>query len=282
MPHRPVSAARLQMISLTIASAAGVLGSVAIDYIMRDLGAEVLVVGACTAALSYAMARVVVGAAKTPKVAVLLCLGLTVVAAVLNSPLSFVAVGLVDHGAFEGVGLFEGVLASLVVGAFITVPLGLCFAVPNMVLIGVTHRASRDPSREASEQTLRACGVWLTIVGGGAAASSAGLYSTLDPGQGVATALTLASLALCVVGAFAGLLAHVLVQRRRRWLGRVRAGLVPGWSLVPADELLACLGHLRPLISSELPPKSVLVRRSEGPGPGAYRRGERLDPVALV
>jgi hypothetical protein len=284
MRSRLAAMIQLELSPVTIAAASAVMGSIAIGYLMQDLGVGVVAVGACTAALSYAATRAATSLARARTQAVLLCLGFTVAAAVLNSPISFVVVGLFDdHYRTPGLAdLFGGALLALVVGLCLTIPLGVAFSLPFMVLVGATHRSSRDSSPEGVDRTLRTCGIWLTVVGAGCAAAASGLSSTLGSGPGVSQGLVYASVGLATLGAIAAVVAHGLIAARRAWVARVRAGLVPGWALVSADEVMAELEHLPTLLASSTAPRDVLVRRGPGAGPGAYRRGEGLDPVALV
>lgn len=273
---------QLLAITLTIGLAGAVMGGHTISHIIPFFESEVLGVGLCTAILSAAMAWFVVRGASTGKKAASACFGATVIAAVTNSPLSFMVVFLSGNNSFDFIGLMGGMVAATIVGAFITVPLGIGFAVPYTILVGMTHRFSRDRSYEAFEWTLLVCGIWLAGVGLFCAISGIALLSDLSFMNAMTSPITLLALSLEIFGVVVLGYAGCRLFIRRRWVARLRLGEVSGLCLVAIDEIMARTDHIRPLLTTNSSPAAVVVRRRQGVANGAYRTGELFEPVALL
>lgn len=283
MGDQTVHGTSLRLVSATIALAAVPMGATAMSIILPELRWKVLLVGVCTAVLSVMVARSALRKADNPKFAALLSLAFAVVAAILNSPMSFVAacVATVEPEALLFVPV--GIVFATVFGSVFAVPLGVIFGAVYATLVGPVYSSCHDPALEAPDRTLRTCGLWLGLVG--VACYLIG-RSSLAGGIGVSMVMAFIqtiSLALAVVGFAAAAFGQEQLLTRRNWLHRVRFGLVPDWEIIELDGLSEkTLSPLRPLLSSGSAPRSVLVRRRPGVGKGAYRTGDQIEPVALV
>lgn len=282
MQHHDIQPLQLRLVASVIALGGFLMGTNAIGHIMmNDLELKILIVGLCTAALSSAAATLTLRLATTTRAVIAAGLSFTVVAAIANSPLSFVMVSLFQHSPALGTGEIVGVaITSTFIGMFITIPLGLLFSALYVPTLVATFRAVRDRSRESLGLVLRALGVFVMVVGGCCAVSSLLLADDHDL-KALSAPLVYIELSFAALGLATTLAAHLSLWSRRRWFERVLFDRVPGWNVVSLDELTVT-SDLRPLFAGIDRIEGVLVRRVEGPAAGAYRTGDRLEPVALV
>lgn len=284
MGSTPLREGPFKLVMATVAIAAVPMGATAIATLFPELGWRVLVVGLCTAALSVIVVRHALRRAECGSLAAGICFGFSVIAAVLNAPLSFVATGL-SMGEPEAVVVLPvGVLFATFFGAVITVPLGLLFGALFSTLVGGVHHLVHSEAIEAEDLTVRNSGLWLSAMG---AACFLVLHTGVSAefmGRSVFNVLELIVLGMTVIGATVGSLAHLRLGARRFWLLRVRAGLEPGWEIRPVADLdasrLSGLSLLTHSSSDEW--FEVLVRHRPDTGAGVYRKGAHFEPIALL
>jgi hypothetical protein len=259
-------------------------GSIAIAPILGELEWRVLLVGLCTSVLSVWVIRNALrrGSAH-PGAATAACFGFSMLAAVLNAPLSLTAVGF-SLGEPEAVLILPAaVIFATLFGMVITVPLGLLFATAYAILVTLTHRACTHRSTEGRDVALRTSGIWLVAVNllslvVLSEATTARFASTF-----VFAFLTGACAVSLVVGTVAVLWAHINLWRRRNWLGRVMRGRVDGWAVVSLTDLdEQSMAELPTLLLEDVIPTGVLMHRGLDVGGGAYRQSETYEPVSLI
>lgn len=283
MRSRKVHETSLRVVSFTVALAAIPMGATAMSSFLPELGWKVLLVGVCSAVLSVAAVRSALRRADSPKFAALLVFAFTIVAAILNSPLSFSAVCIATVEPEALLFIPVGFVFATVFGSVFAVPLGVIFGATFSVLAVSVYRSCHDPALEAPEQTLRSCGAWLFLVGSSCYLVSRMFHSgtALDPM--VVSGVQTLSTSIAIVGAAASAFAHEALWTRRCWLRQVRLGLRPGWDVVELDGFTQeSLKSLQPLLSSTQPLRHVLVRRRPGIERGAYRTGDQIEPIAKV
>ena len=177
----------------------------------------------------------------------------------------------------EGIlgGIVGGGFLSLVVGAFIAVPLGLVYALGAAYPIQLLVKLQHAPTLDARARVIRAVGV-VTLASGAASALLA--QPLADAPQGVALAGVLAALA--VAGGVAMTAAHLQIARHARFLARVREGAERDWAVVPLPETET--PKLARALVGTAPDAALLVRLiDETPG-GAYRATPLHVPWATV
>lgn len=283
MGTQTVHRTSLRLVSATIALAAIPMGATAMSLILPELRLKVMLVGVCTAVLSVMVVRSALRKADSPRFAALLTLAFAVVAAILNSPMSFVAacVATVEPEALLFVPV--GIVFATVFGSVFAVPLGVIFGAVYATLVGSVFHSSRDAALEAPELTLRTCGVWLGFVSVVCYVVGKSALEGSAVGGTVVTIVETLSLAFTIVGFAAAAFAQEQIMTRRSWIRRVRLGFAPGWEIVELDSISErALSPLRPLLTASTAPRSVLVRRIPGVGKGAYRTGDQIEPIALL
>jgi hypothetical protein len=252
---------RLTLLPLSIAS--GILGAVAVGYLFDDGymrgfdGRQLVVVGAMTTMLTWCALRLALRRATTNGV-VWRTVAASLLFAVLNSPLSFLAVS-----GLEGPGSFvKAVPMSIlvtVVGLLYALPLGLLwglvFAGPMAVLSGLR----REPTLDGPDRAVRAVSGVLTLVCGVGAfiGVTVGLVSKI-------------LVAMAIVSAVAFIVASARLHYFERFLARVRLGVVKDWAIIALCDLDDVPDDL-PITDQSYHPDAVLVRSVKTTAAGAYR-----------
>ena len=215
---------QLLMVTGSMTLAAVLMGASAMARIMPNLGWAVFIIGGCAGLLTYCVARLVL---RTKKLRGTVGVGvaLTMVAATLNSPFSFIVLHLLGLFDDEGIGLPMAVFFSYLVGLFYTVPLGALFSLFYVTYLGAVFRTCRDSSPEAVDRTARTSGIWLAFVGLGCALSawhSETLPDDCCGEQNLANLILLgSSLAMLVFGVTAAIVFHKRACARLPWLEQV-------------------------------------------------------------
>jgi hypothetical protein len=141
------------------------------------------------------------------------------------------------------------------------------------------HRELRSPGRDSGAQVAVLAGAWLAVAG---CVGALDAFTRSDAVRSVQTVeltrprLQLAagglSAGIGVLGMLAAVGAAAVVRRRERWLARVAAGAIDGWSIVPYAPEWGALDAIPRLIGGEPPadPKwneleAVPRRIGEGP-----------------
>lgn len=148
-----------------------------------------------------------------------------------------------------------------------------------VVLVRSVYDEYRNPSFESLDAVLRSCGTCLVSIGATFALIALAANGTLGSWNLVPW------LVVCVLATAGGVVALFAsrTSRRRRvaWFGRVLAGELPGWSIVPWDaEHFAT--PIRPLFSGEGPFDAVIVRHRDLGHGGPFRSADAQEPYALV
>lgn len=258
------------------------MGSVTIGYLMNDLGWGILLVGACASLLSMAAIKLSLRISLSPRSAVGAAIGLTIAAATLCSPISFVLVSLFEPRTSEPIGIIGGAIFAFLIGLVFTLPLGIVFSIAYAPLVGFVHRATRRKSHESLEVTIRDVGYWLGIISGLTSVAAIPLLESSHLASGLTISLVLASFAISLLGAFAAVIATRKIVKRRTWFSQVLLGLVPGWSVLDREGPLSVATDIAPLFLGDEEPEGLLVQLQEGQERGAYRTAEELVPVARV
>ncbi|HEU4410825.1 MAG TPA: hypothetical protein VFS43_36570 [Polyangiaceae bacterium] len=159
--------------------------------------------------------------------------------------------------------LFLGVWFLLIGG-----PVGVAFGAALAPLVSLLVSADEVGSREASERALAVAGAWCFAL------AALGHYAASGtPHASPAYLLLPASVALLGLG-LGGL------RRRRAFLGRVSAGLEPGWALVAADAAKGLPPYFHHHANERV--TALLVRTMPAEGPSPYRSARATEAVAYV
>lgn len=255
-----------------------------------DLGALVLMLTPTTCALVAAVAWRSVHPPVGGDDVTRSCLYGATFAGGANIPLTVLLAGLITSTDLGK--LVEGVAFATVAGPILGAPLGFAFGVASLGPIRFT--ASLPPGLDVYEQVAQVSWRWLSAVGAFCALLvGVGLQGAVGLHDGAA-ALFIVAFVISGAALLAAQAASRRLAARRRWLERVAAGAVPGWAVVPLEELsaegfeelstegLETLPLYRATLAREL--ADAVIGRwvpTSDPG-GAYRSGERLEPVALV
>lgn len=215
-----------------VAGVAMVVGSTcAAPVVLRELlsplgpAGDAWAVAASTATLTALLACFVVRADSRARVAAWCFLGAPVLGA-LNAGLTLALLALAE---FELAQAAFALAVGTTFGAVVGGPVGLLFGASLYVPAEFRRRAHEGRSLAATEYTAVASGLWLLVVGGG-----------LTFGGGAAWALP--PLAL---GALLVLVGAAQLHRRWRVVARLRAGVVPGFRVVPREPDDAAVPMLR-------------------------------------
>lgn len=210
-----------------------VLGALALKGILDLFGfqltfeGQLFVVALPTAALSAGAAAL--GAkVRHPLGGALTILALCVAAGAVCATPTFVLTMLTN-----GEGLDEGggpILAVAVIGAFYGAPLGALFGSVYAVVLGAGRAAAARPCAAQLDVVLAIAGLGWMGVG-----LACGLIARVD--EGLASA-GVAGWFLALAGCLLAATGVVRFEARRWWIGRVRGGRVPGWSIEPATPEL--------------------------------------------
>ncbi len=166
-----------------------------------------------------------------------------------------------------------------IVGGLIGGPIGFANGLVLLVPALIAHRLRRPAGPALVDVGLAAASLWIA-----AAVIPVLVLAVRMPRANPLPAtpeLLSAVLAAPALGGAGAVLLLVVYRlwRRQRWLGRVRAGLVENWVVVPRDTWPASeLDGVTPLLAN---PWSDAVLASVT-GENDYRRARRLNPRALV
>ncbi len=166
--------------------------------------------------------------------------------------------------------------AACVPAAVVGGALGLGYAIGMIPLVACERSYATQPSHDATSRMLLVAGAWMVGIAGACVCLGHADRISWSLAGVVAAAPTTVALALGVGAMTAG---WVGVRIRRGWLRRVRAGLLPGWSIGP------CLGvadpTLIPLLRDKGPVGDARVVVWTPEASAAYRAHGAV-PVALV
>lgn len=208
-----------QIVAVVIAIGAVAMSLDLFSFLFSHFEWYGFIISGCAGILSYLAASVSLWATSSRITACLACVGLTVLAAVINAPLSFFLIFLIEGGT-EGIELSQMIMLALVVGLFFTIPLGLFYATFFATLVYATFNHGCEPSGEGVDRTLRTSGIWLLVVGSLCAVVAA-LYIEASLFGGVrphALAVLVASLVVTVAGGIAVLIGHERLKDRHPWI----------------------------------------------------------------
>lgn len=197
------------------------------------------------------------------------------VTALVCSPLCYVLLRAAGGSLMTGERMIGTLVLVSMFGSFIAMPLGLAFGLVYGVVLSALAALRGRAANAGIDAALTLAGfAW---VGVGIACA---LVSQLLTAHGVAAEETrtlswswvLLGAATCTVGV-------ARWELRQRFVARVRAGHVDGWTVLPADAIQKA-ESVPPLFPFG-PTDAVLVRRQQSTA-GAFRSGELLLPVARV
>jgi uncharacterized membrane protein len=163
-------------------------------------------------------------------------------------------------------------------GALSVIP-SFGYGVLSVIFVRSTYDHYRSPSFESLDAVLRNCGTCLVSIGATLTLIALTANGTLGSWN------LIPWLVVCVLATAGGVVALLAARtsRRRRvaWYGRVLAGELPGWSVVPWDaEHFAT--PIRPLFSGNGPFDAVIVRNRGIEHGGPFRSADEQEPYALV
>lgn len=238
-----------------VMGAAALQGIVDLFGIPMRLVGEIFVIATPTAVLSAA--AVAVGArVRHPLGAALATLGASVVAGAVCAGPTFVLTMLIGGERIEPGAL----ILSVVLGAFYGAPLGAVLGAVYAVVIGSGRALTARGSCADLDLTLLVGGLGWMLVGAGCGLLPLASTSLALAGSG--------GRVLALAGCAAAALGVARVELRRRFVARVRAGLVPGWSIEPRGEGAAAIPPLFPFGGSD-----ALVVSQEAAAHGPFRTG---------
>ncbi len=265
----------------TVSAALGglALGSGGIAQIGMSQDGEVLSVASFTGLLSAVVVALSVRLPKSSASAGVICVIGAISAAILCTPLSFLAASAFDV-SFGSTAIRPLTLASLAasIGVVIAAPLGLVFGAAYLVPVLTAHRLERTFALERLDTAFVVMGMWLVVVGGIClAVASTGV---IRPSSSALP--TWVSAIALLTGTIASFVGAVRMRWRRHWLRRVARGDVQDWSIASLDDIVEPPPGLRPFLSTRAISDALLLHHLPARGKGAYRRGVHRAPCALI
>ncbi len=258
-----------------------VLAMLTLGALFHWRDARLLAGGLVTALMVHAAVRMATTNPQGKDIYIFRTLGCSMIFGILNTPLVFIAVVLVD-GQFEALTLAPVVL---MFGTPVGLVLGALFGLALEPPLRSLGRARLHPTPATLDRCAMVIGGWMFAMPVLAVLFDPRTFTRwklhIDGGAiTLPVALDIAA-TVAAAGAGLGLLALHRYRQRRRFITRVAAGSAAGWVIIESPPPSPQLDRLPCLDVRRDECRHVLCRDDTRPG-HAYRRGDLRQPVAWV